>query len=388
MIYIITLLVLLFLVYHYDVNGNTRNRMTAYYILMFWYIAISGFQYCMGSDIIIYMNEYNDTDWSDLMFDSLVDLNSRQFGWILLSNICKLVSNDFLFFKIVQAAFLNAVIFIFLKKNTEAIFTSIFFYSIFLYLDLNFNILRQSFAIGFFLLSYIYFTESKWLKYYIFIFLALMFHSSAIILILFPLLRLIKINFISISFIFILIISFLLIIRDLPITGFFLTYLPLILKSDFGGSGDFYLTDDIYGQNSANIISFLIMVTLYFWVLYINFKNKINNTDNDLLMLLLFILFFVLNSTIPIFTRFNFYFTPFFIFLLSNFLTFYTNNKLVNFKIITLLLFIILFSYSHVTGLFRINENYNDRQIVQYYPYYSVFEMKQSPERQQYFGSY
>lgn len=388
MIYIITLLVLLFLVFHYDVNGNTRNRMTMYYILMFWYIAVSGFQYCMGSDIIIYMEEYDDTDWSDLILDSFVDLNSRQFGWILLSNLCKLVSTDFLFFKIVQAVFLNTVIFIFLKKNTEAIFTSIFFYSIFLYFDLNFNILRQSIAIGFFLLSISYFNDKKWLKYYIFVLLALMFHSSAIILFILPLFRLLKINKKIIIIVFSSIIFLVLIIRSLPINDFFITYIPVLFKSDFSDLGDIYLTEENYGQNSAKIISFLIMVVLYFWVFYINYKDNLNKSKSDLLFLLIFVLLFVLNSSMPIFTRFNFYFTPFFVFLLSNFIIHFSTIKLPNHKLITLVFFIFLFSFSHVNGLFRINANYNDKQIVQYYPYYSVFEMKQSPERQQYFGSY
>ena len=388
MIYIITLLVLLFLVFHYDVNGNTRNRMTMYYILMFWYIAVSGFQYCMGSDIIIYMNEYNDTDWSDLMLDSFVDLNSRQFGWILLSNLCKLLSSDFLLFKIIQASFVNIVMFVFVKKQTNAIFTSILFYSIFMYFDLNFNILRQSFAIGFFLLSFNYFNENKWLKYYVFVFLALMFHSSAIILFILPLFKYLKINKVTILIGFASIVFLLLVIRNLPITDFFITYIPTLFKSDFTDLGDIYLNDENYGQNTAKLISFLIMVGLYFWVFYTNYKNNLNQSNNDFLLFLIFIIFFVLNSSMPIFTRFNLYFTPFFIYLLSNFIIYFTTQKMSNFKLITLTFFLVLFSFSHINGLFRINANYNDKQIIQYYPYYSVFEKKQSPEREQNFGSY
>jgi len=391
MIYIITLLVLLFLVYHYDVNGNTRNRMTAYYILMFWYIAISGFQYCMGSDIIIYMNEYNDTDWSDLMFDSLVDLNSRQFGWILLSNICKLVSNDFLFFKIVQAAFLNAVIFIFLKKNTEAIFTSIFFYSIFLYLDLNFNILRQSFAIGFFLLGYRSFVEKKWLKYYLYVFIAILFHNSAIILFFIPLLNFIKINKNSLIIISSLFFIFLFTIRLLPISNMFYNYLMLIfVDSEVSDIGASYLNDDVYGINTVSVLPFIVFTILYLWVViyyYLNNNEEYYVDGNDekqksiIRIFLIYILLYVLVFSVPIFARFSFYFTPFFIVLVSNFVINLSKNKYNNIKGIAIILLILIFSYPQLSSLFKINAVTNSLNIVQYYPYSSIFDKNIPEER-------
>ena len=103
MIYIITLVLLLVLVFHYDVNGNSNYKMTVYYILMFWFIAISAFQYCLGSDMPPYMYEYDAVQWKDVTWSSLTGLNNRQLGWLLLINICKLISNDFVILKIIQA---------------------------------------------------------------------------------------------------------------------------------------------------------------------------------------------------------------------------------------------------------------------------------------------
>lgn len=389
MIYIITILVLLALVFHFDINGNTRYKITAYYILMFWFIAVSGFQYCIGSDMPPYMYEYDAVQWKDVTWDSITGLNNRQLGWILLINFCKLISKDFVVLKIIQAIFLNVAFFTFFKRQTKALFTSILFYSLYLYLDLNFNILRQSIAVGIFLLGYTFYAEKNWLKYYICVFSAIMFHNTAAILIFLPLLHLIKINrnsliLLSISF-FICLVG----IRYLPVTDFLLGHLSIFMNSDVALMADWYLTDEKYGKNSVSLISYMVVAMLYFWVIFFNYRNNMYKYKYDLLIIFTYIFILALNTSIPIFARLNYYFIPIFIYLLSNFIINFPKLRLEKrLRLISVVFLVVLFSYSSVIGLFRINTSYDDKNIVQYYPYYTVFNKKVSPLRAKLWGAY
>ena len=157
MIYIVTLVVILLLVYQFDIVGKTQNKLLYYNMLMCWLTAISAFQYCVGSDTPIYMYEHDVYSWKDFTWDYIFSFPKRQPGWVLLSLMGKLFSDDYFVIKLFQAIIVNVAIFKFFRKQSKAIFTCIFFYFIMLYLDFSFNIMRASIAIAIFLLGYLYF---------------------------------------------------------------------------------------------------------------------------------------------------------------------------------------------------------------------------------------
>lgn len=392
MIYILTLVVLLYLVFYYDVNGNTRNRMTAYYLLMAWFIAVSGFQYCMGSDIIVYMDEFDYADWSDISTDNILGLYKRQFGWVLLTNVVKSLCSDFFLLKFIQAVFVNVVFFDFFKKQSNAIFTCVLFYSLLVYLDFNFNLLRQTFAIAIFLLGYRFFVEKKWFKYYFSVFLAILFHNSAFILFFIPLLHLLKINKMNLIIISSMFFLLLFSIRFLSLSSLFNNYLMLLFNdSDVSEIGAGYLNDDVYGQNTVAIIPFLVFTSLYLWIVFYYYKFIIQTNEDSkniekgissLKFFLLYILLYVLVFSMPIFARFSFYFVPFFIIMISNFII---NLSNVNYSTIraTLIVVVLIFVYSYpqLSSLFKRNTITNSQNIVQYYPYSSIFKKNIPDER-------
>lgn len=387
MIYIVTILVVLVLVFHYDVNENIYNRMTAYYVLMCWFIAVSAFQYCLGSDTPPYMHEYDKTQWRDINWGNIISLNNRQFGWLLLINTCKLISRDYFALKLFQAAILNVAFFLFFKRRTKAIFTCIFFYSIFLYLDLNFNLVRQSIAVAIFLLGYNYYTEKKWLKYYFVAFGAIMFHNSAAILLFLPLLQLIHVNNKSFVTILVLFVISSVVTKTLPLTDLFLNYLGKFSGSDVVMLGNIYLSSEKYGQSDIrSVISF--MTLLYLVVIYFNYKFDLCRSTADLLIVVAFTFLKDINASIPIFARLNFYLLPVFIYLLSNFVINFPTYKFANFKKSIIIFCIALFAFSPIQELFQENTAYYDRNLVQFYPYYTVFDKKVYPARARLFGSY
>jgi hypothetical protein len=188
MIYIIIFLFLFLSAIHYDVNGYKVNN---YLVFIWWliFVLLAGLRYRVGCDTFSYMLSYKTIPTiENLTYKQLVS-NVYQPFWVILSSLCKSVSKDFTFFQLVHAVIANSIIFYFIRKNSIYFFTGILFYFIFYYLYFNMEILRETLAICVFLLSLKYFFSNKWLKYYIFCFIALMFHLSAILLFFLPLFK-------------------------------------------------------------------------------------------------------------------------------------------------------------------------------------------------------
>lgn len=183
MIYFIIGFYLLFLACKYDIFGSKDKsaKKFHYYLSLIILILLAALRYRIGGDTCRYMDLYG----GDL--SSEADLGGRfQPLWRLLTNILYSVSPDFTLFQFVHAIFLNTVIFSFFKKYSPWVFVCIFLYFIKPYLYLNTEIIRQSFSIAIFLLSVQACIKRKWWLYYIYILVAFLFHSGAIILAIVP----------------------------------------------------------------------------------------------------------------------------------------------------------------------------------------------------------
>lgn len=197
MIYLITFTIFIVLIFLFDINNSKKKNAKLWYNLMtVWLILLSGLAYQVGADIPGYMYEYDSLAVKKI--ESISDLfdfkDNRQPLWVLLEYVCHSISPYFVFFKLVIAIFCNWIISRFIFKHSLYPFTALLFYSLILYLNLNFNALRQLLAISFFLLGYDSLADRKWIKYYAWCVVALLFHSSAIICFLFPLLYFIPIS--------------------------------------------------------------------------------------------------------------------------------------------------------------------------------------------------
>ena len=121
-----------------------------------WLILLSGLAYQVGSDNPGYMYEYDSFSFKKI--ESIHDLinfkDNRQPLWVLLEYFCHSISPNFVLLKLVIAIFCNWVISRFILKHSLYPFTALLFYGLILYLNLNFNALRQLLAISFFLLGY------------------------------------------------------------------------------------------------------------------------------------------------------------------------------------------------------------------------------------------
>ncbi len=193
MIYFIILFYILFLSYIYDLRGYKKQRKFWYNATLIILIILSGLRYRLGIDTSRYMNFFDSiptlfsTQWStfESRFDPL---------FLIFVSLAKTISSEFYVFQFIHAIFVNTVFFLFIKRYTKNIFMAVFFYFIQSYINFNFEVLRESMAVAFFLLSTPYLINKKWIRYYLFIIMAFLSHSSAFFLFIFPLFRNIKLN--------------------------------------------------------------------------------------------------------------------------------------------------------------------------------------------------
>lgn len=153
-------------------------------------ICVAGFRYRMGGDSIRYENSYDE-------LPTLSTLKNRDFLntryaplYIILCAACRSITRDFVLLQFVVAIFVNIAFFRFIYKNTPKIFIAGFLYFLFLYLMLNMQVLREAIAVSFFLLGWKAFVRNKWLIYYGYVMLAFLFHVSAVLLFILPLIKL------------------------------------------------------------------------------------------------------------------------------------------------------------------------------------------------------
>lgn len=192
--YVIFFVVSIFAIIYCDICKKIRYRKCLFYLLLIYSILLSGLRYRVGLDTLNYMLFYGDIpDLNTLSWEDFSNYSLQPF-YLLLCALAKTISPEFYVFQFIHALIVNSIFFGFIKRYTSHPFWGIFLYFYIYYGYFNFEILKESLAISMFLLAFPYFVERKWLKYYLIVVLALMFHLSAVILFFIPLIRDLKFN--------------------------------------------------------------------------------------------------------------------------------------------------------------------------------------------------
>lgn len=204
--YLIPLFATLMGIIFYDASGRTLNRKWLYYGIGVYITLLFGLRYRIGWDTLNYMEFYStfpDLSHFDEAFAEKYDF--MQPGFKLLWMITRSISDEFWVFQIVHCTFVNSVVLWFMKNHTRYWFTNLFLYLICYCMYYNTEIMRESIAICIFLLSYKYMVTGKYLKYYICVGIAILFHVSATLLLFYPVMIWLKVKFDKRFFIFILV---------------------------------------------------------------------------------------------------------------------------------------------------------------------------------------
>lgn len=177
--------------------SRMARSLRIFWIFVLWFVStlIIGLRYRVGIDTLNYMETFSiiptldNFSWNDFSRFRYEPLYTG------LNIICKTLFGEFWSLQIICAAITNGCIFLFLKRYCENPYIAILIYLYVAFLYFSTEILRESIAIGIFLLNYQNLERKKWLRYYLISFLSIGFHYSAILTWFIPLANYLRLNF-------------------------------------------------------------------------------------------------------------------------------------------------------------------------------------------------
>jgi len=215
---------------------KTSGEKVFYWFLCLCLILISGLSRELGGDKQIYIDFFEDID----SFTSVGTYIMEQFEeksfmplWSIVNYYSSQWFHSFIPVQLLEALVINvgACLIAYKYTNRHFLFLLIFFISG-IFFQLNTEVMREGFAIGFGLLALDAFLQKKKISYLLLGMIAVLFHISALILLLFPLLAKWQINFDIKLLGYCLLISFIIWLgSDILLTTIFpkLTFLPTSL---------------------------------------------------------------------------------------------------------------------------------------------------------------
>lgn len=381
MLYLFIILYLIALIYYFDYRKNNRYKKIHYSILLIILVLLSGLRYRMAPDSVAYMDnfKYLMVPMSELSLKSFTESRYQPF-WILINSFCKSIGS-YVLLQIICAMILNVCVFHFFKKTTTKFFTCILFYFLVDYFYFNMEIVRESLAIGVFLLAMIKYNENKIVSSYFLIFIAFLFHHFAAILFIVPFFLTKKIS-LKFKLLFLLGVIFFLFTFQSPL-AFIDSYLSKFSTVDvtFYDLADFKMSVFGYLYMSLKIIPVLVFILLYR-------KRDIPNVffRKDLLFSLSLLYVFIIiirATTIPFIERFSNYFIFFVILLLTGAIYDVVERYIIKiFRFNTILVISILCFLFQISPYLEISPMFGVPLYKRYYPYYSVISEKTDPDRE------
>ncbi|MDE5790882.1 MAG: EpsG family protein [Muribaculaceae bacterium] len=174
-------------------NSETPKKVLLAIIILTM-IVIMGLRFRVGTDTIMYMDRFEKFPTLDTIFSRRSYELEFEPIYTFLCICLKTITPEFWPVQVMASAISTTCITIFLYRTCKNVFLGVFFYLIFQWLYFSVEIMRESIAIGIFLLNFRNLEEKKWLKYYLFCFLCMGFHYSSAITFIFPLLQYLRVN--------------------------------------------------------------------------------------------------------------------------------------------------------------------------------------------------
>jgi len=386
MIYFSIALLLGWFSFYFDFLKNRTGRRFFYILSWAVLVLLAGLRYKVGGDTYNYIYEFNNFDSFFKTFLTPTNtFHERQPGWYFIVATSKLINSDFTTLQIILALIVNTTFFWFIKRRTPYHFTGVFIYYLFFYCYLNFEILRESLAVCVFMLSFESLLRRRYKIYYIYVALALLFHISAIFLIVLPLLFRIATTIFLKHNGKILLLKILLIASIIFIAGFLLNsylqkLLPIFISNDL-------LQSKIVQYNDYDFTLFGILSSLFYYVaipLFFIYKLKHQYRIQQLLSMMVIYVFIGASITFySIFFRFLNYLIPLYILVISEYLLFLYKHNF-NFKInLGKVFFAFIFIFIIFTNRYfaKVKDMPSVRWYSHWFPYHSIFDKVEDPNR-------
>lgn len=310
-VYIFTFAFLLFFYYHYDLRKAKDHKDIVYILICIALICIAGFRYRIGYDTTNYMAEFSLPYIPHLSDFSLSADYGGDFLWVLINSFAKSIGGGFYTVQFIQAIIVNTVVFWFIKKYSPQPFLGILLFFLFQWWNYCFEAMRESIAIAFYLFGLdALISQNSIKKYYLRVWPAILAHTFGFIVLLFPLIRHIRIN----RYLPVIVVLFSIVCISLSdiLTNLVEGVMTFQIDSSATSKMIKYIDSDVYGEANLSlagiislIISRIIPISVFIYVLY---KNRQPETDVFIPYLITYIFVVCLRMAVPIFFRFFNYF--------------------------------------------------------------------------------
>lgn len=303
--YLLIIVLLLYFIFAYDVGHQRQGRKQMQWLVIVLLILMAGLRYHIGSDTIGYEDDFNREVPVLSRLSSSQAMMSQPL-WIFLMSLCKTWFGSFVAFQFIHAIILNLLIFRFIRKTTNYVFTALLFIFCITWWNLSFEVLRESLCVGIYLNAILLLKKGKYINYAV--------------------LGLIMVGLHWFAFLMVIITPFIMyanekVVYSAIILGGVALFLFVdtqlfelidLISADYisGGASkriDSYLNQD-GGQGKVEfnliglIFTFVLYIALPLITIYFNKEEKGNKNFSKILVL--FILFAVLQTKLVIFTRF------------------------------------------------------------------------------------
>lgn len=192
--YIIPLLLTVFgIIFNARIKSEAPKRVILA-IIFIYTVLLMGFRYRVGMDTISYIDLYREVPSFDVIGFNDFFNQPHEPAYILISSIVKLFTREFWPVQLIMSLLTTSCVFIFLYKRCDNVFYGVLFYLLLQWLYFSTEIIRQSVAIGIFLLNWSNAEKKRWVRYYLFSILSISFHYSAVLVWVLPFVRFLKPN--------------------------------------------------------------------------------------------------------------------------------------------------------------------------------------------------
>ncbi|MCH5224953.1 MAG: EpsG family protein [Muribaculaceae bacterium] len=397
MIYFIALLLILIGIYRYDYCKVRHGRLLLWVILCILLICIAGFRYRLGGDTLQYESFFRKVPaLADLRLHYFQDIRYAP-GFVILGSLSKTIYNDVMVLQFAEALIVDTVVFYFFWKNTRHIYFAALLFYILMYLNLNMEIMREAISVSFFLLAWPFILRGQWLKYYIMVGCAMLFHVSAFALLVLPLIFLPGLRYFFTFDTRTWIFGAICLLLGFTASYFFFNFIKAIAVTEtMVDRANIYSDSDFGGLRTLNIVGLFSRLVRYVFypALAIYFINKAKGkslfSDDKLqkieILSVASIYVSLLSSGIFIFQRYNNYLLFFPLIMMSDcvFTVLNVGYRKVRLGFLSwMLVFLPMFALSFYTFYFNpVNKEGTLMTYMRYYPYKDGFNKEMDPERE------
>lgn len=386
-IYCSIFLYLLYLTYRFDSKGISpqisRKAANHFFVLEYIFILVVGLSYRVGTDALNYMEAFKGfPTFSTFSLDDLLNFEREPF-WVLLNITGRSTINDFSFVMMFCAFILNIPLFKLIREECKYPFTVLLLYFLMGWLNVSFEMLRQTCATGFILWGSLYLLKGNRRAFLLRAWPAVFFHITGILLVLLIwAFSYIKINKVSL-FICTLIFFVGIMIKD-SFEQFFTIF--NIMSAEMGATYMDYINSSQYGLLERSFFGYLQNFCLNFFLpatTLFYFYNKNYNTYFQRI-LMLYVVLLSLSSVLGIIYRMAASLQWFYFIAMATMLFEWMKSK--KYKLLQIGVFVLLlYSVNNainpiLTGKYE-DYAHNNRD-VRYFPYTNVITKEVVPERE------